>query len=82
MQAELAALSSRGEHRVLEGASHVGTMTDPGTMREVVEIVRRIVEAARRKPWRAFVALSIRTFSTRWQALGIRVNRRNPPPPS
>jgi len=50
MQAELAALSSRGEHRVLEGASHVGTMTDPGTMREVVEIVRRIVEATRRKP--------------------------------
>lgn len=50
MQAELAALSSRGELRVLEGASHVGTMTDPSTAREVVGAVRRIVEAARRGP--------------------------------
>ena len=49
MQAELAALSSRGEHRVLEGSSHVGTMTDPSSTREVVEAVRRVVEAARRE---------------------------------
>ncbi|MDP9437648.1 MAG: alpha/beta hydrolase [Actinomycetota bacterium] len=47
MQVELAALSSRGEHRVLEGASHIGTMTDPATVREVVEAVRRVVEVAR-----------------------------------
>ena len=40
MQAELAAPSSRGEHRVLKGASHVDTMIDPGTAREVVEAVR------------------------------------------
>ena len=50
MQAELAALSSRGEHRVLEGASHVGTMTDPKTAREVVGAVRRVVETARPGP--------------------------------
>ena len=50
MQAELAALSSRGEHRVLEGASHVGTMTDPATAHEVVGAIRQVVEAARREP--------------------------------
>ena len=37
MQAELSA-PSRGEHRVLEGSSHVGTMT---AAREVVGAVRR-----------------------------------------
>ena len=47
MQAETSALSSRGEHRVLEGSSHVGTMT---AAREVVGAVSRVVEAARRKP--------------------------------
>ena len=51
MQAVLAALSSRGEHRVLEGGSHVGAMTDPATAREVVKAVRRVVEAAGPGPW-------------------------------
>ncbi len=48
MQAELAGLSSQSEHCVLEGASHVMTMTDPATAREVVEAVRWAVEATPR----------------------------------
>ncbi len=48
MQAELATLSSRGEQHVLEGSSHVNTMTRPETIREVVETVRRVIVAANR----------------------------------
>ncbi len=60
IQAELAALSSRDEHRVLEGASHVDTMIDPETAREVVGAVRKVVEAVRSGRWAPPVGTSPR----------------------
>jgi len=47
LQAELAALSSRGTHRVVEGASHLSLLADHGHARATAEAVRRVVDAAR-----------------------------------
>lgn len=47
IQRELANLSGDSTRRLLEGASHIATMTDPEAAREVVEGVRGVVRKAR-----------------------------------
>lgn len=47
LQAELASLSSAGEHRIVGGAAHMGLVTDPRHAHEVVSAARRVVAAAR-----------------------------------
>lgn len=47
LQAELASLSSGGEHRIVGGSTHMDLVTDPGHAYEVVSAARRVVAAAR-----------------------------------
>jgi len=47
MQKDLARLSSRGEQIVIPGASHLSILAQPEYAAQVVEAIRRVVEAAR-----------------------------------
>ena len=47
MHAELAALSSRGVHRVVEGATHASLLHDPAHAWQTAAAIREVVEAAR-----------------------------------
>lgn len=49
MQAEFAALSSNSTHRVMDGAVHIATVTDPEIARTTVEAVHEVVEAMHAK---------------------------------
>ncbi len=46
-QKELAHISSRGEHLVIPGAAHLTILTQAEYVAQVVEAIRRVVEAAR-----------------------------------
>jgi pimeloyl-ACP methyl ester carboxylesterase len=47
MHAELAALSSRGVHRIVEGATHASLLHDPEHAGQTAAAIREVVEAAR-----------------------------------
>jgi hypothetical protein len=47
MHRELAALSSRGSHRILAGTTHMSLATNRAHAAQVAEAIRELVEATR-----------------------------------